>query len=42
MMLGILTVIKPQLYIMDGIVGMQGQGPGGGDPVSRVETLSNG
>jgi len=33
MMLDILTVIKPQLYIMDGIVGMQGQGPGGGDPV---------
>ena len=33
MMLDILTVIKPQLYIMDGIVGMQGQGPGGGDPI---------
>jgi uncharacterized protein (DUF362 family) len=33
MMLDILTVIKPQLYIMDGIVGMQGQGPGSGDPV---------
>ncbi len=33
MMLDILKVIKPQLYIMDGIVGMQGQGPGGGDPV---------
>ena len=33
MMLDILAVIKPQLYIMDGIVGMQGQGPGGGDPV---------
>jgi Pyruvate/2-oxoacid:ferredoxin oxidoreductase delta subunit len=32
-MLDILTVIKPQLYIMDGIIAMQGQGPGSGDPV---------
>jgi uncharacterized protein (DUF362 family) len=27
MLLDILTVVKPQLYIMDGIMGMQGQGP---------------
>ena len=33
MLLDILTVVKPQLYIMDGITGMQGQGPAGGDPV---------
>jgi uncharacterized protein (DUF362 family) len=33
MMLDILTIVKPQLYIMDGIVGMEGQGPGSGDPV---------
>jgi uncharacterized protein (DUF362 family)/NAD-dependent dihydropyrimidine dehydrogenase PreA subunit len=32
-MLDILTIVKPQLYIMDGILGMQGQGPGSGDPV---------
>jgi uncharacterized protein (DUF362 family) len=34
MMLDILTLIKPRLYIMDGIIGMQGQGPGSGDPVN--------
>ncbi len=33
MMLDVLTVVKPQLYIMDGILAMQGQGPGSGDPV---------
>jgi uncharacterized protein (DUF362 family) len=33
MMLDILTIVKPQLYIMDGILAMQGQGPGNGDPV---------
>jgi uncharacterized protein (DUF362 family) len=33
MMLDILTIVKPQLYIMDGILAMQGQGPGSGDPV---------
>ncbi len=41
MMLDILTVIKPQLYIMDGIVGMQGQGPGGGDPVKLGLVLAS-
>jgi uncharacterized protein (DUF362 family) len=34
MMLDLLTIIKPQLYIMDGILAMQGQGPGSGDPVN--------
>lgn len=33
MMLDILTLVKPHLYIMDGILGMEGQGPGSGDPV---------
>ena len=33
MLLDILTVMKPELFIMDGIMGMQGQGPAGGDPV---------
>jgi len=34
MMLDIMTLIKPGLYIMDGILGMQGQGPGSGDPLN--------
>lgn len=34
MMLDILTVVKPHLYVMDGIIAMQGQGPGSGDPVT--------
>ena len=33
MMLDLLTMVKPHLYIMDGILAMQGQGPGSGDPV---------
>jgi len=32
-LLDILTQVKPHLYIMDGILGMQGQGPASGDPV---------
>ena len=41
MMLDILMVVKPQLYIMDGIVGMQGQGPGSGDPVKLELILAS-
>jgi uncharacterized protein (DUF362 family) len=41
MMLDILTIVKPQLYIMDGIVGMQGQGPGSGDPVKLDLVLAS-
>jgi uncharacterized protein (DUF362 family) len=41
MMLDILTIVKPQLYIMDGIVGMQGQGPGSGDPVKMDLVLAS-
>ena len=33
MLLDLLTGIKPDLYIMDGIVAMEGQGPANGDPV---------
>jgi uncharacterized protein (DUF362 family) len=33
MLLDILSVVTPDLIIMDGIVGMQGQGPGSGIPV---------
>jgi uncharacterized protein (DUF362 family) len=41
MMLDILTVAQPQLYIMDGIVGMQGQGPGSGEPVKLGLVLAS-
>ena len=41
MMLDILTIVKPQLFIMDGIVGMQGQGPGSGDPVKMDLVLAS-
>ncbi len=33
MLLDLLTGIKPDLYIMDGIVAMEGQGPASGDPI---------
>jgi uncharacterized protein (DUF362 family) len=41
MLLDVLTIVKPQLYIMDGIVGMQGQGPGSGDPVKLDLVLAS-
>ena len=34
MLLDILSVAKPDLIIMDGIIGMQGQGPASGTPVN--------
>ena len=40
-MLDILTIVKPNLYIMDGIVGMEGQGPGSGDPVKMDLVLAS-
>jgi len=40
-MLDILTIVKPHLYIMDGIMGMQGQGPGSGDPVKMDLVLAS-
>lgn len=41
MMLDLLAVVKPQLFIMDGIVGMQGQGPGSGEPVEMKLALAS-
>jgi len=41
MLLDILTIVKPNLYIMDGILGMQGQGPGSGDPVKMDLVLAS-
>ncbi|MBW2480965.1 MAG: DUF362 domain-containing protein [Deltaproteobacteria bacterium] len=41
MMLDILTIVKPRLYIMDGILAMQGQGPGSGDPVNLDLVLAS-
>jgi uncharacterized protein (DUF362 family)/NAD-dependent dihydropyrimidine dehydrogenase PreA subunit len=41
MLLDVLTVAKPRLFIMDGIVGMQGQGPGSGDPVTLGLVLAS-
>jgi uncharacterized protein (DUF362 family) len=32
-MLDIMTIVRPRLCIMDGVMGMQGQGPGSGDPI---------
>jgi uncharacterized protein (DUF362 family) len=40
-MLDILTIVKPHLYIMDGIMGMEGQGPGSGDPVKMDLVLAS-
>jgi uncharacterized protein (DUF362 family)/NAD-dependent dihydropyrimidine dehydrogenase PreA subunit len=41
MLLDILTILKPQLFIMDGILAMQGQGPGSGDPVKMDLVLAS-
>ena len=40
-MLDVLTIVKPHLYIMDGIMGMEGQGPGSGDPVKMDLVLAS-
>ena len=40
-MLDVLTIVKPHLYIMDGITGMEGQGPGSGDPVKLDLVLAS-
>jgi len=41
MLLDILTLVKPQLYIMDGILAMEGPGPVGGDPVELGLALAS-
>jgi uncharacterized protein (DUF362 family) len=41
MLLDLLVLVKPGLVIMDGIVGMQGQGPGSGDPIKLGLVLAS-
>jgi len=41
MILDINSVIKPDLIIMDGIIGMQGEGPSGGTPVNLGVVLAS-
>lgn len=41
MLLDLLTVVKPSLYIMDGIIGMEGDGPMSGKPVSIQSVLAS-
>jgi len=41
MLLDVLMLVKPQLVIMDGITGMQGQGPAGGDPIELGWVLAS-
>ena len=41
MLLDILTLVRPQLYLMDGILAMEGPGPGGGDPIELGLTLAS-
>lgn len=41
MILDIFVHLKPHLFIMDGILGMQGQGPAGGDPVDIGISLAS-
>ncbi len=41
MLLDILTIVKPHLYVMDGILGMEGQGPGSGDPIKLDLVLAS-
>jgi len=41
MILELCTHLKPHLFIMDGILGMHGQGPAGGDPVDIGISLAS-
>jgi len=41
MLLDVLSIRKPDLIIMDGIVGMQGDGPSGGTPVNLEVLLAS-
>ncbi len=41
MLIDVLLVTKPNLIIMDGIVGMQGEGPSSGDPVKLGVMLAS-
>lgn len=39
MLVSLTMALKPRLYIMDGIMAMEGNGPGGGDPVAMNVVL---
>ena len=41
MLIDILSIIKPNLIIMDGIIGMEGDGPAGGKPVKLGLSLAS-
>jgi uncharacterized protein (DUF362 family)/NAD-dependent dihydropyrimidine dehydrogenase PreA subunit len=41
MLLDVLELVRPRLVIMDGILGMQGEGPGSGDPVKLGWVLAS-
>jgi len=41
MLLDILSIVKPDLFIMDGIIGMEGQGPASGTPVNLGVLLAS-
>jgi uncharacterized protein (DUF362 family)/NAD-dependent dihydropyrimidine dehydrogenase PreA subunit len=41
MLLDVLSVASPDLIIMDGIIGMQGEGPGAGEPVNLGVLLAS-
>ncbi len=41
MLLDVLSVARPHLIIMDGVVGMQGEGPAAGDPVQLGVLLAS-
>lgn len=41
MLIDLFEILKPQLFIMDGILGMQGQGPGSGEPVELGLALAS-
>lgn len=41
MLLDVLSIVKPDLFIMDGIIGMEGQGPGSGTPVNLGVLLAS-
>ncbi len=41
MLIDVLCMVQPQLFIMDGILGMQGQGPSSGDPINLGFALAS-
>jgi uncharacterized protein (DUF362 family) len=41
MLLDLLTVVRPHLNIMDGVIGMEGHGPNSGDPIKMNLALAS-